>query len=131
MDVLIKSVIGVLMTCVLCLVIAKQGKDISVLLSLTVCAMVIIASTVYLRPVMEFISRLMAMSTIDSELINILMKSVGIGILTEMAVLVCADAGHSSMGKALQIMATGAIIWVCLPLFNSLLDLLESILGTL
>lgn len=71
------------------------------------------------------------MSTVDSDLIGILIKSVGIGILTEITVLVCSDAGHTSMGKALQIMATGAILWVCLPLFNSLLDLLENILNTL
>jgi hypothetical protein len=56
---------------------------------------------------------------------------IGIGILSEISALICADAGNSSLGKALQILGGTAMLWLSLPVFRTLVDLIRSILGAL
>ena len=79
--------------------------------------------------VFAFIGKLQAVGNLNTEMLEILLKSVGIGLLSEIAVLVCCDMGNASMGKTLQILSMAVILWLSLPLFSSLLDLIGKILG--
>ena len=120
---------GAMLTVVLGIALGKQGKEISLVLSMVVCAMVLMAAAAYLQPVMAFIQRLQALGRLDSQYGQILLKAVGIGLITELAVLICNDAGNSALGKALQIAATVVVLWISLPLMEALLILIESIMG--
>ena len=55
---------------------------------------------------------------------------VGVGIVTEIAVLICKDAGTESMGKTLQFVSAMAVLWMSIPVFEKLLTLLDRILVT-
>ena len=69
------------------------------------------------------------LGNLNGELIRILLKIAGIGILTEITSMVCSDAGNSSMGKTLQLLGNVVILWLSVPIFNMLMDLLQEILG--
>ena len=129
MDIFLKSVAGVLIAVVLCLVLAKQGKDMSLLLTIAVCCMVVSAAVSYLQPVVDFLQRLETLGQLNSQMLSILLKAVGIGLLAEITGLVCADAGNASLGKVLQLLASAAILWIAIPLLNELMELIETILG--
>lgn len=107
----------------------KSNKDLSVLLSLAVCAMAVIASAAFLEPVVDFVKKLQGIGKLDGDLVAVVLKVVGIGIVTEIAVMICKDAGNESMGKALQFLSAAAVLWMCIPVFEKLLALLENILG--
>ena len=129
MDIYIKAVFVILVCTVICLVLTKQGKDFSVLLILCVCCLVVGAAISYLRPVVELMERLTQIGQLNASLLTILLKAVGIAILSETTALVCKDAGTGSMGKALQILASAVILWLSIPLLSELIDLVEKILG--
>ncbi len=129
MDIFLKAAVGGLITSVICLTMAKQGKDISVALGICVCCMILAAAMEYLRPVVDFVTRLQALGSLNSQTVEILLKCVGIGFLAEIAGLICTDAGNASLGKTLQIFASVLILWLALPLLDSLLELVESVLG--
>lgn len=129
MNVFLKVIAGVLIALVLSLVLDKQGKDISLLLILTVCTMVMLVIVNYLQPVLDFIKRLQIMGQLDPEILEILMKAVGIGLIAEITGLICVDAGNGALGKTLQMLAGAVIIWMSIPLLNQLLTLIEKILG--
>ena len=129
MNVFLKVIAGVLIALVLSLVLDKQGKDISLLLILTVCTMVMLVIVNYLQPVLDFIKRLQIMGQLDPEILEILMKAVGIGLIAEITGLICVDAGNGALGKTLQMLAGAVIIWMSIPLLNQLLALIEKILG--
>lgn len=131
MDVFIKCATGILIAVVLILTIAKQGKDISLLLTIFVCCMVLIAAVTYLQPVVDFLKRLQSIGQLDSNAITILLKSVGIGLLSEVTCLICTDSGNASLGKALQLLSTATILWISLPLLNELIELIDNILGAI
>lgn len=116
---------------VLGLVLSRQGKDMALLLSVTVCCMIVTATVLYLEPVITFLKRLEAIGNLDSQMLKILLKAVGIGLLAEITSLICTDAGNAALGKGLQFLAAAVILWISIPLLNELLTLLENILGAL
>ncbi len=120
---------GVLIAVVLGLTLNKQGKDIALLLGTAVCCMVLLVAVTYLEPVLEFIDTLQTVGNLDSEIIRILLKAVGVGLVAEIAALICADSGNSAMGKAIHILACCVILWLAIPLMTQLLTLLQKILG--
>jgi hypothetical protein len=48
-----------------------------------------------------------------------------------LATLICTDAGNTALAKTVQILTTAMILWLSIPLFESLLDLVQAILGEL
>lgn len=120
---------GAVIAVVLGLSLKKQGKDITLLLGLAVCCMVLGAAAAYLEPVVDFIHRLQQLGGIDHEFLGVILKSVGIGVLSEIAAMVCQDSGESALAKAIGILSTGVILWLSLPMVNALLDLVQKIVG--
>ena len=121
-----KAAAAVLLAVVLILTLRRQ--EMGMLLSLAVCIMVMGVAMSYLKPVLELLDTLKALGNLDGDLIAILMKGVGIGLVTEVAVLVCNDSGNGSMGKALQLLGTVVILWLSMPLFTALLELIQEML---
>lgn len=120
---------GLIVVCViLCLALSGHGKSFSTLLAIAVCCMVCVTAIGYVRPVIEFFTQLQHIGNLDPELVRILLKAVGIGVLSEVTSLICADAGNAAMGKALQILSTAVILWLSLPLFTSLIELITQIM---
>jgi hypothetical protein len=52
-------------------------------------------------------------------------------LIGELAGLICSDAGNAALAKSIQILTTAVILWLSIPLFESLLDLVQAILGEL
>ena len=129
MDEFLKVTAAVLITAILSLVLNRQSGDISILLTIAVCCMVMAVGTSYLRPVLQFASRLMELGRLDHELLAVLLKVVGIGLLSQLATLVCADAGNQSLGKSLQIMTTAIILCISVPVLEEMILLIEEMLG--
>lgn len=129
MDIFLKATAAVLIALVVGLSIGKQEKDISLLLSIAVCCMVVTAAVTYLQPVIRFFERLQTIGQLDAGMLTVLIKAVGIALLSEITGLICADAGNAALGKVLQILATAVILWLSIPLFERLIELIENILG--
>lgn len=120
---------GVLLTVIMVLALGKEGKQSALLLVLAVCAMVGVLALGYLSPVVDFMKRLSTLGKMNGPMLGILLKVVGIGLIGEIAGLICADSGHASLGKVLQILSAAVILRLALPLLEQLLELLERVLG--
>ena len=129
MTIFIKVTSCVLITAILCLVVSRHSADLSLLLTICVCCMVIISAFSYLTPVFDFARRLIDVGKLNHELLNVLLKVVGIGLVSQIAGLICADSGNQSLGKALQIMTTAVILCICVPILEEMLTLIETVLG--
>lgn len=128
MDFFLKVTAAVLMTTVFSLVLSKQGADISLLLTIVVCCMVIAAALSYIQPLWNFLQRLVELGGIRSELLEVLLKVVGVGLISQIASLICADAGNHSLSKALQILTTAVILCLSLPVLDEMISLIEAVL---
>lgn len=122
---------AVLLAIIIVLALRNNAKDVASILSIAVCAMVALAAMHYLEPVLNFLRILESMGGLKRDMTKILLKSTGIGILSELAFLICKDAGNESIGKSMQILGTSVILYLSIPMFSTLIELLQRILGEL
>ena len=127
MDIFLKAVAGVLVCTILSIVLSKKGSSFSLILTITVACMVIVSSGSYFKPVLDLIDRLSNLSNMDDQMLEILLKSVGIAFLAEITELICKDSGNQTLGKSIQFLSAAVILWLSVPLLNELLDLMNSI----
>ena len=129
MDIFLKITAGILIAAILCLVLSKKGSEISLLLCLAVCSIVIVAASSYLNPVLDFARKLMRIGKLNDELMEIILKTVGIGLLSQIVSMICEDIGNKSLSKVSQITATIVILCISVPILEKMLDLIEMVLG--
>lgn len=122
---------AVLLALILALVLKNHCTEIGVILSVAVCCMTGLAALKYLEPVLDFLQSIETLANLNTAMIETLLKVTGIGILTEISILVCKDAGNESMGKSVQLLGSAVILYLSLPLYYSLIELLQKILGVL
>lgn len=131
MDLFIRATAAVLVAVIMFLIVDKHSKEMALLLTVCVCCMLGAGISLFAEPVVEFILKLSNIGKFDTEQLEILMKVIGIGFLAEITALICNDAGNATMGKMIQILSACAILWLSIPLLNSLLTLVQQILGEL
>ncbi len=122
---------GILLTVVMILALGKQSSHTAVLLSILVCCMAGMVAVGFLKPVIEFMQKLRDIAGLDKTMLQTLLKVVGIALVSELAALICSDAGSGALGKAVQYLASAVILWLSIPMLSTLLELVENILGGL
>ena len=129
MELFWQAVACALIAVILCAVLSSRGKDFSLLLGLTVCAMVLLGAVHLLKPVIELIETLKDAGQLDDDLLQTVLKAVGIGLIGELAAQICSDAGSSALGKAVETLTAAAILWLSIPLMTMLLELVQQMAG--
>lgn len=128
MDIFLKAIAGILISLLLGMILSGQGKNFTVLLTVFACCMVAMVAAGYIQQLVDFIDRLKLTGALNGELIRVLTKAVGIGMLSEITALLCQDAGNATLGKITQLLASAMILWLCIPLFSQLIDLIREVL---
>lgn len=131
MSLFLKITAGVLLATIISVILSKQGKEFSLLLTVCITSCIGIAAVSVFEPIIAFLTRLTEIGRLQDGFLSILLKIVGIGLLSQITITVCADAGNQAFSKILQIVATVVILWLCLPLLEQMLSLFESLLGEL
>lgn len=124
----LKVIAAVFVTVVVSAVVSKQAKDISVLIIILVCTMIMTVAAAYLHPILRFFSVLELTGSLNGGMLKILLKAVGISMLGEITALVCVDSGNAAMGKTVRLLGSAIILWIAIPLFETLLELIEGVL---
>lgn len=121
-----KAIGGILIALVLGLAL---GKDMSLLLSIAVCAMGTAVAVSYLEPVVSMLKHIQNLSALKTDTLEVLFKIFGIALISEIMGMICADSGNSAAQKMLRILSYSGILWVSIPIFESVILLLQQILG--
>ena len=124
-----KAGAGVLVAVILCLILGRQERDLALMLSMAAAAMVGLLFVRYLEPVVEFMEEVKQRGELNGDMVVILLRAAGVGIVTEITATVCKDGGSGALGEAMKLLGTGVILWLSLPLFTALLNLMQRILG--
>ncbi len=128
MELFVKAVGAALIASILGLALSKQAKDMQILLVITGCCMVAGIGATYLRPVLDLLDELQALGNLNSEMMGILIKAAAIGLISEFACMICKDAGNASLGKTVQLMGSAVVLYLAIPFFRGLIELIQGIL---
>lgn len=131
MDLFWKTSAGVLIAAVLIITIEKQEKDMALLLTMMVSAMAALVGLSFLKPVIAFLYELEELGDLQSGVLNILLKATGIALVSELGASICRDSGNTSLAQAVKLMGIMAMLSFSLPVLETLMELIQTILGEL
>ena len=123
-----KAAAGALIAAILGIILQRQGKEYTFVLVLAVGVMGACLTLSYIKPVISFLDELRVIGNLDSEVLRILFKAVGIGLVAEISATICADSGNASLGKMLQLLSAAVILWLSLPILEQVMDLIVEVL---
>lgn len=128
MDIFLRASAGAIVGLVLYIILSKQGKEFSVLITIIVCCILATAAMSIMEPILQFVENIQDIGQLHIDSLKVLVKAIGIGLVGELVSLICVDAGNAALGKMLQILTTVIITWLSLPLLSAFLELIEDIL---
>ena len=131
MNTVLKATSVCLIATVLWITLSSYNKNIALLLSVCVCCGILIPAYEYLSPVLKYFDELQKGSGWDPTAMQTVIRAAGVGILSELAALICTDAGNASIAKAIRILSTTCIMWLSLPMFRTLMELIERLVHKL
>ena len=116
--------------CVICavlsLVVRRRSPEFSFCAACACCAVSLIAAAELVSPVVSFLQRLQRLEPV---LLAPVLKTVGVGLLTQIAGAFCRDAGEQALCKVVELCGTFLAVYVALPLANAVLELLQTLMG--
>ena len=123
------AVLG-LLTVIFTNLLRKNNRELSIILSLAACVIIAVILIQLAKPLIEFMERLRSVSGLDKGLLSPLIKTIGIGLLTQISSNICADAGENAIAKLIEVCGGVLALYVALPLFEAVLEMMESLGGT-
>ena len=110
--------------------VVKQWKG--ELLPLVRVGMLLLLATVLIAnatPLLEYLRTLTATDTV-SEHASLLLRGLGIALLTQIAAQICRECGESSIAEGVELAGKLELLLLCIPLMNELLTLSRELLST-
>lgn len=124
-----KAAAIVILTVLLGVSIGKTEKDIALVLIAAACCAIAMLTMYTLSDVIAFLWKLSNSVGSGGSLTGILLKITGVALIAELIGLISADAGSSSLGKAMDFFGNAVILSLSLPLFESFFDIVQEILN--
>ena len=126
MDELFKLVIIGITAAIFSLTIKKFNEEMSVLVLFGAGLLISFSIIKSFFVIKNFISDLTSAAGISSQTFEILLKVIGISLLTKIGSEVCKDANSASLSLKIELLGSVIAMITALPLFSSLLKLIQT-----
>lgn len=128
METLLRAAAAAIVGAVLIAIVKKQNGALGLALSLACCCLLAAALLNLVQPLLEFAGRLRETAGISSAFLSPLLKTVAVGLVTEIASSVCSDAGEGSLARLTNLCGAAAALYCTLPLLEAALELIGALL---
>lgn len=113
---------------VLSVVLRQYKPEFSVYITLITGMLMLGAAVTAVKPVIETISGYLQIADPDSSYADVLVKSLAVCYITQMASDSCADAGEKSIAAKIELAGKFAIVLLALPVFDRLTEVIKQLL---
>ena len=113
---------------IICLLIRQYKPEYAVAVELVCGVLIFGIIIVQMSPILSVMRDLLGKLDIKSEYIVVIVKSLGICYITQLACDTCRDAGQSAIATKIELAGKVAIVLLSLPMFTELLDIALSFL---
>ncbi len=108
--------------------IRKQAPEIALGLGLSAGALLVLWCSGALSAVLNFLDRLAETGGLSPAVLEPVVKTAGIAVVTHMAAAFCRDAQESALASAVELAGTALALAAALPLMSAVLELLTGLL---
>lgn len=110
------------------LVVRRNNPESSLLISIAVCVLAMYVSFEVAAAVLSFLRLVADAAGIPNATLAIVLKTAGISIITKLIADVCKDSGQAGAASGVEFLGAVTAIYVALPLFQTVLDMINSLL---
>jgi len=128
MELVIKIAALAAITTLVAALIKRGAAEMSLVLELAVCALIVFAASTLAKPVAEVLTKAQALSGMSQAVFVPVIKCVFIGIVTRISSDMCKDGGQGAVSGAVEMAGAVGALYVALPLVVALLDMLGELL---
>lgn len=123
------AIIGVgIVTALVCVVLKDYKPEYAIFVSLSGVTIILFLILSYITPIFDMFNNLSELTGLDTEYGKILLKSLGICVVAQIGTDICKDCGQTSIASKIELGAKVAILIISLPLFTSVLNVIEKII---
>lgn len=118
-----------LIAAILSLILKQYKPEYSLFISIAAGILIFLSVLAVIRPIMDFMGDLAAQTGLSGVYAEVLIKSLAVCYITQLASDCCTDAGETAIAGKLQIAGKIAILLIALPMFKSLTDLVTELIN--
>ena len=128
MNILSISLLAVIAVIIMVMLKPKNG-EIAIMLGISASVIILLAVLSQVTQIMDTINNIIAVSGISTSYIVILLKVIGICLITEFAVNTCKDAGSQSLANNVSLAGKIMVTITSLPLYSDILNTVLSLVS--
>lgn len=123
------AMIGIaLVAMILCVLLKGYRPEYSVFLSLAAGIIILLMALDALIPMMGTLFQLIELSGQGKEAFSILLKSLGVCFITQLAADACRDAGEGAIASKVELAGKVVILLLAMPLFEQIITVATSLM---
>lgn len=123
------AMIGIaLVAMILCVLLKGYRPEYSVFLSLAAGIIILLMALDALTPMMGTLFQLIELSGQGKEAFSILLKSLGVCFITQLAADACRDAGEGAIASKVELAGKVVILLLAMPLFEQIITVATSLM---
>jgi stage III sporulation protein AD len=112
------------------MIMRELRRELEIPVRLTVMLMLVTFAVIMSEPVVKYAAELLGASQISGEAASIILRALGIALITKLGADICRDMGTPSVASALELAGKIEIIVLSLPLISSALDTLGKLMNS-
>ena len=113
----------------LCGVVVRQkSPELSILLVLTACVLLLWNTLPFFQTIGELLEELAALGELTPAVLQPMVKTVGLSLVTKLSSSLCRDAGEGGIAAFLEVAGGGGAVAAALPLLKMVLELVVDLL---
>mgnify|MGYP002515557533 FL=1 len=113
---------------VLALLLQKNNPELAILLALAVCVGVLLFGLGHMKSVLATLEQMARAGGLSSDLLQPLLKTVGIALVSRTGAELCRDADQKAMASVVEAAGAFSAVVVSIPLLGAVWDLLRGML---
>lgn len=130
MDIIFKIIGIALITVVAALIVKPVRNDFAMLITLVGGVIILALLLSSISSALTLITGIANKTGVNSGLLSIVFKIIGVGYLTEFSASICADAGSASLGDKVLLAGKIVILVMSLPIITNILNIVMELLPT-
>lgn len=109
-------------------VVRRQSPEIALALGIGACALIVLSCSGALESAAELADKLAQTGGLSAQVVEPVLKTAGIAIVTRLAADFCKDAKEGGLASAVELGGTALALAAALPLMTAVLDVLTQLL---
>ena len=124
----VKVAATAIVAAVCAVVVRRQSPEIALALGIGACALIVLSCSGALESAVELADKLAQTGGLSAQVVEPVLKTAGIAIVTRLAADFCKDAKEGGLASAVELGGTALALAAALPLMTAVLDVLTQLL---